>query len=108
MTLVTTCCCSCWPTNWQKTTECRTAKRWPVIRHETLRHAQKLPNQVYGGGRDHHPRRDDETLLDPVHDYARPDGNIDPVLGRRPQHFEAGQLNGLMTGTPPHRHPASR
>jgi hypothetical protein len=41
----------------------------------------KLPNQVYGGGCDHHPRREDETLLDPVHDYAQPNGNIDPVLG---------------------------
>jgi hypothetical protein len=41
---------------------------------------KSLPNQVYGGGCDHHPRRDDETLLDPVHDYAQPSGNIDPVL----------------------------
>jgi hypothetical protein len=42
----------------------------------------KLPNQIYGGGYDHHPRRDDETLLDPVHDYAQPNrNNIDPVLG---------------------------
>jgi hypothetical protein len=41
----------------------------------------KLPNQIYGGGYDHHPRRDDETLLDPVHDYAQPRKNIDPVLG---------------------------
>ena len=39
------------------------------------------PNQAYRRGCDHHPSRDDETLLDPVHDYAQPDGNIDPVLG---------------------------
>jgi hypothetical protein len=42
----------------------------------------KLPNQIYGGGYDHHPRRDDETLLDSVHDYAQPNRNkLDPVLG---------------------------
>jgi hypothetical protein len=47
-----------------KMTEWRSGRRYGM---KTLRHAQTLPNQVYGGGCDHHPRRDDESLLDPVH-----------------------------------------
>jgi len=42
----------------------------------------RSPNQKQGRGCDHHPSCDDETLLDPLHDYAQPNtNNNDPVLG---------------------------
>jgi cell wall-associated NlpC family hydrolase len=74
--LVTRCCCGYWPTSWQKTTG---AEQVSARGHGAAANVNaalaKLPNQIYGGGYDHHPRRDDETLLYPVHDYAPPNRN---------------------------------